>query len=165
MGKLLGSIGLAIGVLLPVAPLWAADGDTHIALDYGVLAISAMPGGPSGVAKHHFSLVLKPDRQIAEQYEGGGVHRRSSSRDVKLGSDEPKGVEYHVVDENTIERIQTTDTHVSTITIHVSGKTCSMDMRFQLKPGAKYFISFSQTLGRPIQYKSFSLAHQSCKIE
>jgi len=165
LGKQLSSVALAIGLLVPAEQLRANEDETHISLDYGVLATSATPGGPSGVAKHHLSLTLKPDQQIAEQYEGGGAHRISSSREAKLGTGDAKGVEYHVVDENTIERIQTMDTYATTMRIHVSGKSCSMDMKFQLKPGAKHFISFSQTLGRPIEYKSFSLAYQNCKIE
>lgn len=143
----------------------AEDGNTRISIDYGVLAVTVDPGGPTGVAKHQLSLVLKPDRQIAEQYAGGGRYRRSSSRDLTLGGGDTTGVTYHVIDQNTIQRIQTTDTYTATMTIRVSGSSCSISIKYQLKPGSPYYVSFSQTLGRPTQYKSFSLVSQSCRIE
>jgi len=148
--------------LLPSAAI-AAEG-TRISIDYGVLAISA-EGGPSGVAKHHLSIVLNPDKSISENYEGGGRHPISSARSKTLGTTDEGGSGYQVIDEHTIRRVQQNTTYTQTVTITVSGNSCAMDMQWQLKPGAKYFVSFSQTLGRPAQYERYSLAYQRCTIQ
>ena len=149
--------------LLPTASI-AADA-TRISIDYGVLAVFAPPGGPSGVAKHHLSIVLNPDKSISENYEGGGRHPQSSARSRTLGAQDESGSGYQVINEHTIRRVQQNPTYTQTMTITVSGNSCALDMQWQLKPGATYFVSFSQTLGRPAQYERYSLAYQRCTIQ
>src|SRR4051812_28126100 len=95
-----------LAIVLCLTPSIAIAGDsTRISIDYGVLAIFAPPGGPSGVAKHHLTITLNTNKQVDEEYAGGGRNPRSGARNLILGAHDNQRARYDVIDENTIRRV------------------------------------------------------------
>ena len=161
---------LAMGVLF-ASVAFAQSSDTQIKLQYGIKATWAenpnVPGvkaGLSGISRHNVTIVLKKDGEISEAYQGSGKFVLVKKNDAVLGADGAT-LQYKVIDENTIQRISTSETHVQSITVRVAGRSCSMQFEIALKPGKQVYVAFSQSKGQPLNYRSFELADSSCAIE
>jgi hypothetical protein len=158
-----------IGVALPVAQ--AESGDTRIKLRYGIKAkvaenrgVLGLVAGTSGIARHNYTILLKPNGEVTENYEGAGRFVLVKKNESTLGSD-GQSLQYRVVDESTIQRINQNDNLVQTITIRVNGKSCRIEYQIELKPGKKVFVAFSQSRGQLLNYRSFELVENTCTIE
>jgi hypothetical protein len=165
--------GMMLALVASMASVQAQTGDTRIRLKYGIKATfaenpdapDAPRAGSSGIARHSFLLVLKPQGEVTEAYEGGGVYKLSITQQTKLGGVDAQRTQYRVVDSNTIQRISENDNQAMTLTIRVSGKSCKLEYETKLKEGKKNFVGYSQSRGRMLNYRSFELAESTCTIE
>lgn len=163
----LRALALAAICLLPlgIAPSAAEDGETRITVKMLIRAVRIRPSPSTGNASHEFSISLQPSNTVAEQYAGGGRFRANNSRVVPLGPQSSEAsVTYRVLGASTIQRIANYQTYVSTITISVTGRTCSATYKATLKPGHREFVAYSQELGVMASYSSFTLASATCEI-
>jgi hypothetical protein len=163
--------GALVAAALLFSGACAENADTQIKLKYIIKATLAenpeVPGasaGASGPARHNFTIVLKPGGDISESYEGSGKFVLVRKNEAVLGAD-GQSLSYKVVDQNTIQRLASYESWEQTITIRVSGKSCSMQYEVKLKPGKKVFVAFSQSRGRMMNYRSFELIESSCNID
>ena len=160
-----------VAAALPFSGSHAQSANTRIKLQFGIKAtVAENPGvagivpGYSAIARHNFTILLKPGGDVTESYEGSGKFVLVKNNETALGAD-GQPLRYKVVDENTIQRITSSDNQEQTITVRVSGQSCSMQYEVKLKPGKKVLVAFSQSQGRMLNYRSFVLADSSCTIE
>jgi hypothetical protein len=139
----------------------AESGDTHISIHYRAKSERVRPTPRTGGGDVDFSIVLHADGTIADSYSvKDGKHGSSKS---KLGPS--KGPVYRVLDSGTVTRTVDLGTHYHKITIHTSGKNCTADVEFILKPGEKEYREFSTELKTMAFFSSLRTEYVTCVIE
>ena len=159
---------MAISALLLVGDNWpacGAPGDTNIYVTYKVASIRVRPAPIEGDGSGNLRVVLHADGKVDDVVEGEGRYsRRWEMKDRKLGPQE-SGAQYRVIDRNTIVRTSSGPTHIFTVRITVSGKSCRADVAYTLKPGHKEFQVYSPQLGTAAFYSKLAPHSVSCRIE
>jgi hypothetical protein len=145
---------------IPIAN--AKTSDTHISIHYRTKGVRVRPTPRVGGADVDFGIVLQADGTVEDDYSvKNGKHGSSKS---KLGP-VSKGVVYRVLNSGTVTRTVDLGTHYHKITIHASGKNCTADVEFILKPGAKEYRTYSTELKIMAYYSSLGTEYVTCVIE
>jgi hypothetical protein len=145
---------------MPIAN--AEAGDTHISIHYRSKSVRVRPTPRTGGADVDFGIVLHADGTVEDSYSvKDGKHGSSKSR---LGP-VSKGLIYRVQDSGTFTRTVDLGTHYHKITVHTSGKNCTADVEFVLKPGQKEYREFSTELKTMAFYSSLGTEYVTCVIE
>lgn len=140
----------------------AETGDTHISIHYRSKSVRVRPTPSTGGADVDFGIVLHANGTIEDSYSvKEGKHGASNS---KLGPVSQKLV-YRVIDSGTFTRTVDLGTHYHKITVHTSGKNCTADVEFILKPGVKEFRDYSTQLKTTAYYSSLGIQYITCVIE
>jgi hypothetical protein len=146
--------------LLPIAN--AKTGDTHISIHYRAKSVRVRPTPRIGGGDVDFGIVLHANGKVEDDW---------SVKDGKRGSSRSKlgpiseGVVYRVLDTGTITRTGNVGSHYHKIIIRVSGKNCTADVEFILKPGMKEYLEYSTELKTMAYYSSLGTEYVTCVIE
>jgi len=144
---------------IPIAN--AQTGDTHISIHYRTKSVRVRPTPRTGGADVDFGIVLHANGTVEDSYAvKDGKHGSSKS---KLGPS--KGLVYRVLDSGTVTRTTDLGTHYHKITVHASGKNCTAEVEFILKPGEKEYRDFSTELKTTAYYSSLTTEYVTCVIE
>jgi hypothetical protein len=139
----------------------AETNDTHISIHYRARSVRVRPTPRTGGGDVDFGIVLHADGTVEDSYSvKDGKHGSSKS---KLGPS--KGLVYRVLDSGTVTRTADLGTHYHKITIHTSGKNCTADVEFILKPGEKEYREFSTELKTMALFSSLRTEYVTCVIE
>jgi hypothetical protein len=139
----------------------AETSDTHISIHYRAKSVRVRPTPRTGGGDVDFGIVLHANGTVEDNYSvKDGKHGSSKS---KLGPS--KGLVYRVLDSGTITRTADLGTHYHKITIHTSGKNCTADVEFILKPGEKEYLEFSTELKTMAFFSSLRTEYVTCVIE
>jgi hypothetical protein len=148
------------------SPAVAEKGDAIITVDYETRAVRVRPEPDVRHSQHRMVIVLHPDGRVEDEYTGAGPHPSVfANKNRRLGNTESaSNVRYRVVDKNTISRTSESGALVSTLTVVVSGKTCTANIDYSLKPGETEFKAFSTQLGTMAYYSETAATRTTCKI-
>ncbi len=140
----------------------AETGDAHISIHYRVKSVRVRPTPNNGVTDVDFGIVLHADGAVEDNYSvKEGQHGSSKG---KLGP-ASQGPVYRVLDSGSFSRTVDLGTHYHKMTIRASGKNCTAEVEFILKPGAKEYRSYSTHLKIMAYYASLSVEYATCVIE
>ena len=122
---------------------------------------SRPPYSRTGSVDIDFGIVLHANGTVEDTYSvKDGKHGSSKG---KLGPS--RGLVYRVLDSGSVTRTTDRGTHYHKITVHASGKNCTADVDFILKPGEKEYSDFSSELKTTAYYSSFTVEYVTCVIE
>ena len=139
----------------------AEGGDTHISIHYRTKSVRVRPTPRTGGGDVDFGIILHADGTVEDSYSvRDGKHGSSKS---KLGPS--KGLVYRVLDSSTVTRTVDLGTHYHKITVHTSGKNCTADVEFILKPGEVEYREFSTELKTMAFFSSLRTEYVTCVIE
>src|SRR5258708_7805612 len=147
--KFLSCVTLGIGLVLvaneftPVPIANAESGDTHISVHYRSKSVRVRPTPRTGGADVDFGIVLHANGKVEDDWSVKDGKRGSTKS--KLGP-VSKGAVYRVLDSGTITRTGDVGTHYHKITVRTSGKNCTADVEYILKPGVKEYRDYSTEL-------------------
>jgi hypothetical protein len=140
----------------------AGTGDAHISIHYRVKSVRVRPTPSSGVADVDFGIVLHADGAFEDNYSvKEGQHGSSKG---KLGP-ASQGPVYRVLDSGSFTRTLDLGTHYHKMTIRTSGKNCTAEVAFILKPGVKEYRTYSTHLKIMAYYSSLDVEYATCVIE
>ena len=140
----------------------AETGDTNIYIHYRTKSVRVRPTPRTGGADVDFSIVLHANGKVEDAYSvKDGKHGSTKSR---LGP-ASRGAIYRVLDSGTITRTVDAGTHYYKVTVRVSGKNCTADVEFILKPGVKEYRDYSTELKTMAYYSSLATDYVTCVIE
>ena len=140
----------------------AETGDAHISIHYRTKSVRVRPAPRTGGADVDFGIVLHGNGTVADSYSVKGGHHGSSK--AKLGP-ASRGPVYRVLNSGTFTRTVDLGTHYHKLTVHTSGKNCTADVEFILKPGVKEYRDYSTQLNTMAYYSSLSVEYITCVIE
>jgi hypothetical protein len=143
-------------------PANAAEGDTLISVHYRSKAVRVRPTPRVGGVDVDFRIVLHSDGRVEDAWSVKDGKR--GNRTSKLGPNSG-GVVYRVLDAGTITRTGDVGTHFHKMTIRVSGKNCTADVEFVLKPGQTEYRDYSTELKTMATYSSLGTQYVTCVIE
>jgi hypothetical protein len=140
----------------------AATGDTNISIHYRSKSVRVRPSPRTGGANVDFRIVLRANGKVEDEYSVKDGKRGSSKS--KLGPAD-RGAIYRVLDSGTITRTVDVDTHYHKITVRVSGKNCTAEVEYILKPGVKEYRDYSTELKTMAYFSSLGIEYVTCVIE
>lgn len=129
--------GAALLALVPTQIL-AADTQIDASIDYQFDMIA--PVQRSGIpVTHRFSITLSGKNQVSESHTASAPGRSFSGSQVRVlgqsGNDGVTGGVWRVAGPNRLVRIRNLPQSVETLTVAVSGATCTITASHRLKPG------------------------------
>jgi hypothetical protein len=140
----------------------AQGSDARISIHYRAKSVRVRPTPRTGGGDVDFSIILHADGTVEDSYSvKDGKHDSSKSR---LGP-HSRGVVYRVLDSQTFTRTVDVGTHYHKITVHTSGKNCTADVEFILKPGETEYREFSTELKIMAFFSSLRTEYVTCVIE
>ncbi len=140
----------------------AETGDALISIHYRVKSVRVRPTPSNGVADVDFGIVLHADGAVEDNYSvKEGQHGSSKG---KLGP-ASQGPVYRVLDSGAFSRTVDLGTHYHKMIVRTSGKNCTAEVEFILKPGVKEYRSYSTHLKIMAYYASLSVEYATCVIE
>jgi len=161
--KALFLIVVSVATVGEIPIVSAKTGDTHISIHYRAKSVRVRPTPRTGVGDVDFGIVLHADRTIEDSYSvKDGKHGDSKTR---LGPVSKGVVVYRVLDSGTITRTADVGTHFHKITVHTSGKNCTADVEFILKPGQTEYREFSTELKVMAYFSTLQTEYVTCVIE
>jgi hypothetical protein len=140
----------------------AETGDITISIHYRSKAVRVRPTPRIGGTDVDFMIVLHANGKVQDGYSVKGG--KSGSSKSEMGP-KANGVVYRVVDAGTITRTSDAGTHLYKITVRVSGKNCTANVEYILKPGKKEYRDFSTELGTMAYFSSLEATNVTCAIE
>ena len=150
---------LLVAMMIPAFD-HAESGDTFITVEY---VVQQMKVRPSPMLKHGRStinIVLHSNGTIDDSHHGYGRYAKPTSKTIKrLGADT-----YKVVNQNSIKRVSHTGDLTRTVTVTVSGRSCSANVELTLKSGKTEYKGYSSELGTKAYYTNPKLERASCTI-
>jgi hypothetical protein len=152
----------AAGEISLPAAAHAATGDTRISIHYRSKSVRVRPTPRIGGASVDFKIVLRADGRVEDEHSV--KDGKSGSSKSRLGP-KAKGAVYRVLDAGTITRTGDAGSHYHKITVRVSGKNCTADIEYILKPGVKEYRDYSTELKTMAYYSSLGIDYVTCVIE
>jgi len=146
------------------APALAESGDTTITVRYRNSSVRVQPSYLESYSDIQTSMVLHSDSKINEQTSSSGARGQQTASVSSLGGNSP-GVTYRVVGPSKIQRVLVAKNYVQTMTVSVSGKSCTAQVENALKPGQKLYDAYSTQLGVSALYSTLKPVGVTCSIQ
>jgi hypothetical protein len=141
------------------------DQDIHISVRYKTHAIRLRPKPVEGDGAGNIKIVLHANGTVDDVVEGEGKNAKKWELKKRSLGVHKAGVQYRVVDRNTIQKTFADGTFVYDVKVVVDGNTCKADVSYTLKPGEKEFVTYSPELGVKAYYSQLKPFDIDCKIE
>jgi hypothetical protein len=147
------------------SPVYATPGDIGISVKYKVHSTRVRPNPAQSDGAGNLKIVLHANGDVDDVVEGEGNNPKQwQLKKRKLGAHK-SGVQYRVIDRNTILRTFADKTHIYEVKIAVDGESYKAEVKYTLKPGQKEFEIYSPQLGALAYYSDLTPFDVQCKIE
>jgi hypothetical protein len=138
--------------------------DINIFVDYRVHAVRVSPKPSDGIGKASINIVLHEDGTAEDVITAYGKNPKTLELKKRALGSHPTGVEYHVIDNNTIERTFSDTTFLYVIRVKVEGKSCTAHVDYKLNPAQKEYVTRSPELGVTAHYSTLQMVDAKCTI-
>jgi hypothetical protein len=138
--------------------------DINIFVDYRVHAVRVSPKPSDGIGKASIDIVLHEDGTAEDVVAVYGKNAKTWELKKRAMGHQKSGVEYHITDNDTIERTFADTTFFYIVRVTVDGKSCKAQIDYKLKPNEKEYVTYSTELGVMAHYSLLEMASANCTI-